>query len=129
MSEHPMKDVFNDLLKNLKEMVSSDTIIGDPIDTPDGTRIIPVSKAVFGFASGGTDLENKKKDAGTRFGGGSGAGLTITPVCFLVIKDGEVKLLQVAENVTGVERTISQAPEIISRIRDVFVSDKPDATE
>ena len=124
MNEHPMKDVFNELLQSIKEMVSSDTIIGDPIDTPDGTRIIPVSKAVFGFASGGAEFDSKRKDD-NHFGGGSGAGLTVTPVCFLVVKDGSVQLLQVAENVTGVERTIAQAPEIIGRIKEIFTSDNP----
>lgn len=124
MNEHPMKDVFNDLLQNIREMVSSDTIVGDPIDTPDGTRIIPVSKAVFGFASGGTEFDSKKHDNVSHFGGGSGAGLTVTPVCFLVIKNGNVQLLQVAENVTGVERTIAQAPELIGRIKELFTKEK-----
>lgn len=125
MNDHPMKDVFDNLLQSLKELVSSETIIGDPLEMPDGTRIIPVSKAVFGFASGGTEFDSKKREDISHFGGGSGAGLTITPICFLVVKDGDVKMLQVAENVSGVERTIAQAPELIAQIKDIFTKDPP----
>lgn len=127
MNQHPMKDVFSDLLTSLKELVSSDTIIGDPIEMPDGTRIIPVSKAVFGFASGGAEFDSKRQPEVSHFGGGSGAGLTVTPVCFLVVKDGDVKILQIAENVTGFERTVAQAPEIIAKISDIFKKDKDTA--
>ena len=124
-----MRDVFDNLLASLKELVSSDTIIGDPIDTPDGTRIIPVSKAVFGFASGGTEFDSKRQTDVSHFGGGSGAGLTVTPVCFLVVKDGDVKVLQLADNVTGLERTVAQAPEIIGKIAEIFKKDKSELTE
>ena len=127
MNQHPMKEVFNDLLTSVKELVSSDTIIGDPIEIPDGTRIIPVSKAVFGFASGGTEFDSKRQPQTSHFGGGSGAGLTVSPVCFLVIKDGDVKILQIAENVTGLERTVAQAPEIVAKLADIFKKDKDSA--
>ncbi len=123
MNEHPMKDVFDNLLQKLKELVSSETVIGEPLVMPDGTRIIPVSKAVFGFASGGLEYDSKKQDNVCRFGGGSGAGLTVTPVCFLICKDGDVKMLQVAENVSGLERTVAQAPELIAQIKDIFTKD------
>ena len=73
MNEHPMKDVFDNLLSKIKELVSSDTIIGEAIVAPDGMRIIPVSKAVFGFASGGTEFDSKRQQNVSHFGGGSGA--------------------------------------------------------
>lgn len=123
MNDHPMKNVFDDLLSKLKDLVSSETIVGEPIVMPDGTSIIPVSKAVFGFASGGAEFDSKKREDVSHFGGGSGAGLTVTPVCFLVVKDGNVKMLQVAEHVSGVERTIAQAPELIAQIKEIFVKD------
>jgi len=115
-----MKNAFNELLNNIKELVSSDTIIGDPIDLPEGVRVIPISRAVFGFASGGTELDSKKSEQNTNFAGGSGAGLTVTPVGFLVYKDGEVKFMQVGDNVTSIERTITQVPDMVEHIADIF---------
>ena len=85
-----------------------------------------MSKAVFGFASGGTEFDSKRQQNVSHFGGGSGAGLTVTPVCFLVIKDGDVKMLQIAENVTGVERTLAQMPEIVAKITEIFKKDRGD---
>lgn len=80
MSEHPIQGMMDTSMQKIKEMVDVNTIIGEPIHCPDGTMIIPVSKVTYGFASGGSDFPTKtEKDL---FGGGSGAGITISPVAF-----------------------------------------------
>ena len=82
-------------MEKIREMIDVNTIIGDPITTPDGTVIIPVSKVSFGFGSGGSDFPNKRdRDL---FGGGAGAGISIQPLAFLVVFQGDVKLLQMSD--------------------------------
>lgn len=104
MSEHPIEGLMKTTMDNLKEMVDVNTIVGDPVQTPDGLVIIPVSKVSFGFASGGAEfnlmqwenidnlpLENHP------FGGGSGAGVSLQPVGFIVVGKENIKLLPVDE--------------------------------
>ena len=94
MSEHPINSLMDTSIKKIKELVNANTIIGDPITTPDGTTIIPVSKVTYGFASGGSDLPTKK-DNRECFGGGSGAGVTIQPIGFLTISKGNIKMVPI----------------------------------
>ncbi len=81
MSEHPIEGLMGVTMQKIKEMVDVNTIIGEPVITPDGTTIIPVSKVSFGFASGGTDLPTSQPKQ--TFGGGGGAGITLQPLAFL----------------------------------------------
>ena len=92
MSDHPIESMMNTTMEKIKTMVDASTMIGDPITTPDGTVIIPVSKVSYGFASGGSDFVSKNAASKDLFGGGAGAGITLTPVAFLAIHEGEVKL-------------------------------------
>lgn len=101
-------------MEKIHEMVDSDTIVGKPIVTADGTTIIPVSKVSFGFASGGSDLPTKStKD---QFGGGSGAGVTIQPLAFIAVYKGEVKLLQLTANASKENAIVNMVPEVIDKI-------------
>ena len=96
MSEHPIQGMMSTTMQKIREMVDVNTIIGEPITSPDGTIIIPVSKVSFGFASGGSDIPSKQpKDI---FGGASGAGVSIQPLAFLVVYQGNVKLLQMTND-------------------------------
>ena len=116
---HPLPDMMGNSFGKIKEMVDVNTIIGDPIQTPEGVTIIPVSKVKVGFAGGGSDFVPKGYPANTdnAFGGGSGAGVTITPVAFLVIKGEAVRLLPVAEPASNsVERLIEMLPDLIDQI-------------
>ena len=113
MSDHPINSLMDTTMKKIKEMTDVNTIIGDPITTPDGTTIIPVSKVTYGFASGGSDLPTKK-DSKDCFGGGSGAGVTITPVAFLSIANGFVKLNPVEKHDGPVDRVVSIIPEVMN---------------
>ena len=82
MANHPIDGLLESSMKNLRSLVSADTVIGEPITTPDGTIIIPVSKVSFGFASGGSDLPTNKQNE--PFGGGAGGGVTVHPGAFPV---------------------------------------------
>ena len=92
MSEHhPIQDLMNGTMEKIKSMIDANTVVGTPITTPDGTTVIPVSRVTFGFGSGGTDFQSRhsKETTPLSFGGGGAAGVTVTPVCFLVISPTE----------------------------------------
>ncbi|NMA79488.1 MAG: sporulation protein YtfJ [Clostridiales bacterium] len=118
MNEHPIKGLMDTTMKNIRSMVDVDTIIGDPINLPDGTIIIPISKVSFGFASGGSDLPTKTPK--NLFGGGSGAGVSIQPLAFLVVSDGDVKLMQMTVNSNTASGVINLVPEVIDKLTDIF---------
>ena len=129
MDKHPIGDLMSETMDKIRQMIDVNTIIGQPISTPDGITLIPVSKVSFGFASGGSDFAVKQSPQPNAFGGGSGAGVNITPVAFIVIKDGYAKVLPIIQEApTSVEKLIDSAPEIIDKISDMVKKD-PDKTE
>ena len=119
MSEHPIQGMMSTTMQRIREMVDVNAIVGDPITTPDGTTIIPVSKVSFGFASGGSDLPTKvTKDM---FGGGAGAGVSINPIAFLVVSNGNVKLLQLSDEPGGaIGKAVGMVPDVIDKVSDLF---------
>ena len=96
MNENKVNKLLGVSMDKIKEMVDVNTVIGDPINTPDGTTIIPVSRVSYGFGAGGSDLPSKNVQNGGLFAGGSGAGITVQPIAFLVISNGNVELLKIA---------------------------------
>ena len=125
MAEHPIQGLMGITMQKIKEMVDVNTIIGEPIVTADGTTIIPVSKVTFGFASGGSDLPNKDPRVEI-FGGGSGAGVTLQPLGFLVVKDGNVKLLQMSTSSNTADKIVNAVPDVIEKISEAFNKNKAD---
>ena len=133
-SENKLEEVIRTSLENLRNMVDANTIIGNPINTPSGTTIIPVSKVTLGFATGGIDF-NSKTDAPMKqnFGGGGGSGLNIIPIGFLVVdKDGDVELLNVGmkpatDPVEQISEFVDRAPELIAKVKDLFKKTPEDA--
>lgn len=120
----PISDIMDSSLKNLRNLVDVNTIIGEPIIVGD-TTILPVSKVSFGFASGGSDLPTKQPKE--MFGGGAGAGVTIQPLAFLVITNGVAQLLQVEKNPDNTVSNIAGAvPGIIDKISGLMGKDKKD---
>ena len=110
---HPLPNLLGETMEEIRSMVDVNTIIGDAITTPDGVSIIPVSKIKIGYAGGGTDFATKENT----FGGASGAGITITPVAFLILKGDSVRLLPIAEPASNaMERVIEMLPELIDQI-------------
>lgn len=111
-------------LEKIKSMVDSNTIIGNPINMPDGTLILPVSKVSFGFASGGSDFPSKTSKQ--LFGGGGGAGVSISPIAFLVVRGNSVRMLQLADTSNSVDRAIGMMPEMVDKVADLFGKNKKD---
>jgi len=128
MSEHPINSLMDTTMKKIKELVNANTIIGDPITTPDGTTIIPVSKVSYGFASGGSDLPTKKENKDC-FGGGSGAGITIQPIGFLTISKGNVKMLPIEKYDGTADRLVGMIPEAFDKISGFIKKDKKDKSD
>ncbi len=122
MSDHPIHGLMDTTLEKIKQMVDVNTVIGNPIVTPDGTTIIPVSKIVYGFASGGSEFASKNQTNGNLFGGGGGAGVTINPVAFITICHGDVKLLNIASDSN--EKAIALVPEMFDKIVSLIKKDK-----
>ncbi|QHE53262.1 GerW family sporulation protein [Pontibacillus sp. HMF3514] len=142
MSEHPIQGLMTTALESLKDMIDVNTIIGDPIETPDGsTLILTVSKVGFGFAAGGSQFKMGKSsdrhqsDKGQNdgdgsqgqgqselpFGGGSGGGVSITPIAFLIVnKTSGVKMIHLDENTHLYERMLDLAPQTVQKIQEVL---------
>lgn len=123
MSDHPIEGMMDTTLEKIKQMVDINTIVGDPITSPDGTIIIPVSKISYGFASGGSDFPSKTQSDKQFFGGGTGAGVSINPVAFITICNGSVKMLQIDPYNSSADRIIGMFPDIVDKISG-FVSSK-----
>lgn len=115
----PLSELMNSTMEQVKQMVDTNTIVGQPISTPDGVTLIPISKVTFGFGGGGGDYgKNQPKE---NFGGGSGAGVKIDPVAFLVIKDGVTRVLPVAVPAVGtVDRIVEMVPDVLDRVEKYF---------
>ena len=112
--EHEITNVMNDAMNKIKELVDTNTVVGKPILTPDDTMLIPLSRVSFGFASGGTEYPMKDKSG---VGAGSGAGVKVEPIGFLVIQNGSVRLMNVTPPASGtVDRIIDMAPQVMDRI-------------
>ena len=115
---HTIGNIMGITMEKLKEMVDVNTIVGNPIELHDGTTIIPISKVSFGFASGGSDLPSKNpKDL---FGGGSGAGVSIQPLAFMVVYKGEAKLMQMSVNASTPNAVVNLIPDMVDKISGMF---------
>ena len=124
--KNSLSEMIRSSMDKVREMVDTNTIVGQPITTPDGVTLIPISKVSFGFGSGGGDYgKGAAKDG---FGGGAGAGVKIDPVAFLVIKDGSTRVLPVAvPPKTTMDRIVDMAPEFLDKV-EKFI-DKKEAKE
>ena len=122
MATH-LENMMDNTMEKIRQMVDVNTIIGEPVICPDGTVIIPVSKVSYGFASGGSDLPNKSGNSKDNFAGGSGAGVSIQPVAFLVLSNGEVKMLNM-EFDGAVDRVISMIPDITDKVSELIKKTK-----
>ena len=124
MAEHPIENLMMTAMSSLRDMIDVNTIVGDLVETQEGTSIIPISKVSFGFAAGGSEFNSKNnskdmQNAKLPFGGGSGAGVNISPAAFLVVTGDVVKLLTLDSNNTALDRIIDLAPDVISKISNL----------
>lgn len=126
MDSHPIENLMKSTMENIREMVDVNTIIGDSITADDGTLIIPISKVSFGFVSGGTEFNaednnnnhNTEKLKNYPFGGGSGSGISIKPVAFLVIKKDCIRLLPLTEQTTC-DKIVDLVPQLMDMVKNM----------
>ncbi len=125
-NKHQIGEIMDITMDKIKDMIDVNTIVGDPIRTTEGVTIIPVSKVSMGFASGGSDFVSKNQKEGRNpFGGGSGAGVNIAPVAFLIVNKDRVRLLPVAPPPGGVaERVVELVPELVDKVSDMIEKNK-----
>lgn len=135
MEEHPIQGLMTTAMENIKDMVEVNTIIGDPVESPDGSVIIPVSKLGFGFAAGGSEFESghtvsndSDSEAVLPFGGGSGGGVSITPVAFLIVNSKGVKMVHLDENIQIYEKLVDFAPKAVDKIQQIVKESKQEST-
>ena len=130
-NENKIPEIIRSSMENIRSMVDANTMVGDPINTPAGTVIIPISKISVGIASGGVDYANKQESPARpqNFGGGGGTGLTVAPVGFLVVdSDGDVEFINVSQKgkpdpVDQIAEFVERTPDIIAKIKDIFSKD------
>ncbi|WP_410514761.1 GerW family sporulation protein [Paenibacillus sp. BR2-3] len=132
MNEHPIQGLMQTAMENIKGMVDVNTIVGDPVETPDGSVILPISKVAFGFAAGGSDFrvdEDDKTSGGAAgqtnvrmlpFGGGSGGGVSIRPIAFLVVGKEGVHIVPLDNQTHLFEKIIDATPGVIDKIQSMF---------
>ena len=126
MKETPVNKIMESTLEKMREMVDVSTIIGDPMTTGD-TTLIPVSKVSYGFTSGGTDLPSKQDKE--LFGGAGGGGISITPVAFIVVQNGKVRMMQINNYTSSADRAIAMIPELVDKLTELLETKKEDKSE
>lgn len=136
LSEHPIQSIMGTTLENMKEMIDVNTIVGDAVETVDGTVIIPISRLSFGFVTGGSEFNANGKETNKKpsdeltkdshqmpFGGGTGAGISVYPMAFLVVGQGQIRLLHLANRNTA-DRIAEMIPEIMEEIKSMTKKNK-----
>ncbi len=120
-----LPNMLENTIAKIREMVDVNSVIGNPITTPDGVTIIPVSKVSVGFAGGGSDFVSKNINKQENpFGGGAGGGVKVTPIAFLIVKDGSVRMLPVAAPANSTaDRVVEMVPDVLEKISS-FIDSK-----
>ena len=120
--KNPLNEVLQESMAKVREMVDTNTIVGQPIQTPDGVTLIPISRVSFGFGGGGATLGNKKEaTSDASVGAGLGAGVKVEPVAFLIIKEGTVRVMPVAvPAVTTVDRIVEMVPDVVDKVSGII---------
>lgn len=134
--KHPIEGLMASAMRGLKEMIDVNTVVGQPITTPDGMVIMPISKVALGFGVGGSEFPKNKKlsdgisneEINNLFGGGTGGGLSLTPVGFLIVGNGTIRMVPVSEENSIYDRIFDAVPVAIDKISEFFSNKKTDDT-
>lgn len=131
--QHPIESLMRTTMDNLKQMIDVNTIIGDPVETGEGVLIIPISKVTVGFATGGSEFKPDEEKRGEAkgdypFGGGSGAGVSVSPVAFLIVNKDNIKLMPM-EYATPLEKIIDTVPEFLQNFMKSSKKDKSECID
>ena len=129
MAEHTIQGLMNVTMDKVRQMADANTISGKPIKTEDGTTRIPVSRISVGVGTGGSDFDSKNSAQKDLFGGGSGAGVSIRPVAFLVIKDGLLRTIQLSDPSNSIDRALNMLPELVDKLVSLIPDKKPEQPE
>ena len=113
-----VESVLNGAMDGLKNLVDVDTVIGDPIVVNEEVTLIPISKVTCGFASGGSSFGSNPQNE--HFGGGAGGCVKVSPICFLVVKGDNVRMLPVSDNLNGIDKLVDLIPEMVDKISGLF---------
>ena len=120
MDKNPIGELMQSTMENVKNILKVDTVVGDPIYTPDGITLVPISRISVGFGGGGVEF-NSEKEGKRPYGGGNATGVKIDPIGFLVIKEGVVRMISVAPPASNtVDRIIDLVPQVMDRV-DAFI--------
>lgn len=122
---NPVSDMVSEAVKSIKGLIDVNTVIGDPVTVPDGTIIIPISRVSFGFGGGGSEFDSKSKDK-DHFGGGMGGGASVKAEAFMVIANGNVRIVPVNGGSSPVDKLIDMVPVAIDKINGIFAKNKTD---
>ena len=121
MDKNPIGELMQNTMESVKNMLKVDTVVGDPIVTPDGITLVPISRISVGFGGGGIELSSKKTGENRPYGGGNATGVKIDPIGFLVIKEGVVRMINVTPPASNtVDRIIDLVPQVMDRV-DAFI--------
>ena len=127
MENSNISSLMETTMGKIREMVDVNTVVGSPITTPDGITVIPVSRISYAFATGGSDVRIKEKPG---FGGGNGAGVKIEPIGFLIVKDGNVRMVGITPPANNtIDRVIEKAPELMDTLETFFKKRTPENAE
>ena len=132
---HPIEGLMGSALQGLREMIDVNAIVGQPITAPDGTVILPISKVALGFGVGGSEFPKNKKllsegeNPSNMFGGGTGGGLSLTPVGFLIVGNGKIRMVPVSEQNSIYDRIIDAVPTAIDKVSEFVSSMKNGSSE
>lgn len=126
MSDTAIKGIMDVTMDKIRAMADADTIIGKEIKLDNGIVIIPISKVSFGFASGGSDFPSKTNKE--LFGGGAGAGISVTPTAFIVINNNDVRMLQISKKADSTDKAIDMLPDLFDKITALFKKDEDKPT-
>ena len=127
MENSNISSLMETTMNKIRDMVDVNTVVGTPITTPDGITVIPVSRVSYAFATGGSDFRVKEKPG---FGGGNGAGVKIEPIGFLVVKEGNIRMVSITPPANStIDRVIEKAPELMDTVEAFFKKRTPESAE
>ena len=124
---NPIGELMQTTMDNVRNILKVDTVVGDPIYTPDGITLVPISRISLGFGGGGIELNQKSSGGNRPFGGGNATGVKIDPIGFLIIKDGTIRMINVTPPASNtVDRLIDMVPQVMDRVDEFIARQKED---
>ncbi|MBP3313444.1 MAG: GerW family sporulation protein [Oscillospiraceae bacterium] len=121
---NPLGQMMDSSMENIRKLVDANTVVGDPITTPDGTTVVPISRVKVGFAGGGSEFNGKNATDSKPYGGGTGASVSVTPVAFLILKESGCRVLPIPEPASStVDRIVELVPDLADKVWQ-FIQEK-----